>query len=198
MIAGPQIVSAVMFATSADSRRNSAAYIAGVLLATTLGISVVFILAGLAHDAAHSSSSSAGKNAISYAVIALLLVLMVRVFVRRKEAKPPKWMERLQEATPRFAFMLGFLLFIAMPTDVITMLAVGSSVAQNSEPWWHILPFVFLTTVLVGVPLLALLVLGQRAEAALPEIRAWMNDNSWVINEAVIAFFLVLTITGLE
>lgn len=123
---------------------------------------------------------------------------MVRVFVRRKESEPPKWMGRLQAATPRFAITLGFLLFIAMPTDVITMLAVGSSVAQNGEPWWHILPFVFLTTFLVAIPLLALLVLGRRAEAALPEIRAWMNDHSWVINEAVILFFLVLTITGLE
>jgi small neutral amino acid transporter SnatA (MarC family) len=94
MIAGPQLISAVVLVTGTGSRRNSLAYIAGVFLATMLGVSLVFFLAGLAHNETHSSSSSSGKNAINYAVIALLVVLAVRVYRRRGESEPPKWMMR--------------------------------------------------------------------------------------------------------
>ena len=198
MIAGPQMISAVVLSTGTGSRRNSLAYLAGAASAITIGVSLVFYLAALAHNETASSSSSSGKNTLDYVVLALLVVLAVRVYVRRGESEPPKWMSRLQTATPRFAFGLGFVLFIAMPTDVITMITVGSSVAQNSEPWWHLLPFVGLTVLLLALPLIALSVLGSRAHALLPKIRDWMNENSWVINEIVIAFFLVITITNLQ
>jgi hypothetical protein len=53
------------------------------------------------------------------------------------------------------------------------------------------------TLVLVGLPLIDLLLLGRRAEKLLPRVRDWMTDNSWVISEAVIVFFLALTVPGL-
>ena len=43
-------------------------------------------------------------------LVALLLVAMAAVFRRRKQSEPPKWMGKLETATPRFAFTLGFLL----------------------------------------------------------------------------------------
>jgi hypothetical protein len=36
---------------------------------------------------------------------------------------------------------------------------------------------------LVSVPLLVLLLLGQRAETILPKARAWMTANSWIRSE---------------
>jgi len=44
----------------------------------------------------------------------------------------------------------------------------------------------------VSIPLFVLLVLGYRAETILPKVRAWMNANSWIVSEIVIAFFLIL------
>jgi hypothetical protein len=38
--------------------------------------------------------------------------------------------------------------------------------------------------------------LGKRAETVLPRIRQWMNTNSWIVSEAVILFFLVMTLTS--
>jgi threonine/homoserine/homoserine lactone efflux protein len=120
------------------------------------------------------------------------------VFLRRKESEPPKWMGRLQSANSRFAFKLGFLLFLAMPTDVATVITVGSYMAQHNSEWWRAVPFIALTVLLIATPLVMLLVLGSRAEALLPKMRDWMNGNSWAINEAVLVFFLVNTITGLS
>ena len=53
------------------------------------------------------------------------------------------------------------------------------------------------TLLLVGLPLLDLLLLGKRGEDLLPKVRDWMTNNSWVISEIVLVFFLALTISSL-
>ena len=45
-----------------------------------------------------------------------------------------------------------------------------------------------------GVPLILVLAMGRRAESTLPKIRDWMNANSWIVNEAVLAFFLAMAL----
>jgi hypothetical protein len=44
MSAGPQILTATFFATSADAKRNSLAFLTGVATATTIGVTVFFLL----------------------------------------------------------------------------------------------------------------------------------------------------------
>jgi hypothetical protein len=56
---------------------------------------------------------------------------------------------------------------------------------------------VLVTLLLVGLPLLDLLLLGKRGEDLLPKVRDWMTNNSWVISEIVLVFFLALTISSL-
>jgi hypothetical protein len=36
--------------------------------------------------------------------------------------------------------------------------------------------------------------MGRRAETILPAVRDWMNENSWIVNEAVLCFFLVMAL----
>jgi hypothetical protein len=45
-----------------------------------------------------------------------------------------------------------------------------------------VLPFVLLTLLFIALPALLLVILGQRAQKILPKVRAWMNDNSWIIS----------------
>lgn len=198
MVAGPQIITAILLATSKDAQRNSLAFVAGVALAITLGTLVAYWLFSLVETSARGDSESTVGRVIDWLVIVLLLVLMVRVFAKRKDTEPPKWMGRLQTADPRFSFRLGLLLFLVMPTDIITMLTVGAHLARRDDPWWNSVPFLLLTLLLAGLPLLILLLLGKRAQVLLPKLRDWMSTNSWVVSEAVIVFFLALTISGLD
>lgn len=187
MVAGPQILSAIFLATAEDWRRDSAAYIAGAAISISICVMIGF---GLGIGASNAGASS---DTIYIIVILLLVAAGVHVFLTRKTAEPPAWMGKLQTASPRFSFRLGFLLLGIFPTDILTSLAVGGSLANNGDPWWHYLPFLALTLLFLGLPSLALLVAGQRAAAFMPKARDWMNDNSWVINEIVIVFFIVLT-----
>jgi hypothetical protein len=83
------------------------------------------------------------------------------------------------------------------PTDILTSVAMGTYVSAHDEPWWHTLGFIGLTILLLAVPLLLVFALGERAKTVLPAVRDWMNDNSWVVSEVVIVFFIALTVSDL-
>jgi cytochrome c biogenesis protein CcdA len=192
MSAGPQIVTATFLGTSRHPRRNSLAFLAGVALATTIGVTVFFLL-----GSGVGGEEDDGKNWLDWVIIGLLIVLVVRVFLKRKEEKePPKWMGRLEHADPRFAARMGLLLYLLMPTDVITMATVGGYLASQGEPLWHGIGFLAATLLIAGLPFITLLLLGRRADTLLPSVREWMSDNSWIVNEAVLLFFLAMALFG--
>lgn len=190
MVAGPQIVAAVVLATSRRPQRNSLAYIAGVTCATLAALGIAYGAAHLFGEAADAAGASDSSDWLRYVVVALLAALAIRTFLTRKTAKPPKWMTSLQEAEPKNAFKVGFLLFLLMPSDVIVVLGVGGYLVDNGLGYLDGLPFVGLTLLLISLPYIAYRLLGARAETALPRVREWMNANSWVITIAVLAYFI--------
>ena len=190
MIAGPQILSAIFLATSENWRRNSLAYIFGASLSITIIVTIAYLLGGGASDRDPS-------DAIYVVVLVLLLAAAINTFTTRKTAEPPKWMGKLQDATPGFSFKLGFLLLGVFPTDILTSFAVGGFLANAGDPWWHLLPFLALTLLFLALPALTVVAFGARAERTLPKVRDWMNDNSWVVSEVVIVFFIAMTLSNL-
>jgi hypothetical protein len=191
MIAGPQILSAVLFATSEHWERNSAAYVTGAALSITIFVTAAYYLLNGISDA------GASNDAIYIVVLALLAIAAIHTYRTRETSEPPKWMGRLQTASPRFAFTLGFLLLGVFPTDILTSVAVGSYLAAHGDPWRHCLPFIGLTLLFVATPALILLAFHERAKVFLPKVRDWMNTNSWVVNEIVIVFFVAITLSNL-
>jgi hypothetical protein len=51
-----------------------------------------------------------------------------------------------------------------------------------------------LTVLIALLPFIVLLAMGRRAESTLPKIRDWMNASSWIVNEAVLVFFLAMAL----
>jgi Sap-like sulfolipid-1-addressing protein len=196
MIAGPQIISSFFLATSEGWARNSLAYIAGAGLSITTMVSIAYFV-GRGSKSAAGSHSGTADSVIDWVVLALLLFLIVHVYLTRHTSEPPKWMSKLQLATPRFSFLLGLVLLGVFPTDIASSFAAGLHVARNGDPWWQCLPFVGLTLLLLAFPSLTVVVLGKRASSVLPKVRDWMNANAWVINEIVLVFFAALTINSL-
>jgi hypothetical protein len=191
MVAGPQILSAIFLATTENWRRNAAAYVAGAALSITLIITIAFFASSGASD------QGASNDTLYIVVLVLLVAAAVHTFLARKESEPPKWMGKLQAANPKFSFKLGFLLLGVFPTDILTSVAVGTYLSSHGDPWWHLLPFLALTLFFLALPPLLILAFGQRAQAFLPKARDWMNENSWVVSEIVIGFFIVITANSL-
>jgi hypothetical protein len=196
MIAGPQINSAVFVAPSVGWAKNSGAYVVGAALSITAFVTAAYLIAKNATGASNSEEGS-GRDTVDVIILVLLLVLMIRVYRGRKESEPPKWMGRLQSATPRFAFILGLLLLGIFPTDIITSVTVGTKLGQEGEAWTSSLVFIGTTLLLIALPALLVLTLGRRAREFLPKLRDWMNANSWIISEAVILLFVVIELNSL-
>jgi hypothetical protein len=197
MIAGPQIISSFFFATSDEWKATSLAYVAGALISATAFVTAAYFIAKGAKGGGGDSSGEDSGHVIDFVILALLVFAAVHTFRGRKESEPPKWMGKLQTATPRFGLTLGLLLFGIFPTDLVSTVSVGASISRDGHPWSYTLPFVFLTALLVGLPALLVVLMGKRAEAFLPKVRDWMNDNSWAVNEVVIVFFLAMTLNSL-
>jgi hypothetical protein len=198
MVAGTQLVAAVFLASADRPRAASLGYLAGAGLVVGGGVTASWLVTrAVKIDIGAGGERRAVESRIDAVVLALLAVLAVVVFLRRHTTGTPRWMSGLQQAGPSYALRLGVLLFLAMPSDDLTMVAVGASAARHDLPWWHLLPFILLTLALLALPLLALLLLGHRAATVLPRIRDWARQHSWVVSEIVIGFFVLMTAADL-
>jgi hypothetical protein len=193
MVAGPQIISAFFFATSPSWKKVSAAYVVGAAVSITAVVSIAYLVASGAEGGGEKDS---GLSATDYVVLALLVFAAIHTFRGRAQGEPPKWMGKLQEATPKGTLVLGFLLLGFFPSDIVTSISVGSFLGSRGDAWAEILPFVGLTLLLLASPALAVALMGNRAQAVLPKIRDWMNTNSWIVSEVVIVFFIVIILSG--
>ena len=144
MIAGAQIISSFFFATSENWKSVSAAYVLGAALSILSIVTIAYFVAkGITSGGSDGGDSK--SDTLDYVIVGLLVFLIVYVFLRRKQSEPPKWMGKLETATPRFGFTLGFLLLGFFPSDLICSIVIGTHLANHGDPWWHALPFVFLT-----------------------------------------------------
>jgi hypothetical protein len=192
MVAGPQILSSVLLLTSRRGKAASGAFVAGAAAASTLGTAVFYLLAGTLSLHEGSSHKTAGK-VIQTALILFLVWLTIKSFLHRHEVQPlPGWMTKLQQTTPPKAALLGLLLFLLMPTDLAAMATVGTNLRTEGESFLAALPFLLLTVLLVGSPLLAYVLLGHRGEPFMAGVRRWMESHSWIINMLVYIIFIAL------
>jgi threonine/homoserine/homoserine lactone efflux protein len=191
MMAGPQIMSAIIFVTAPKALRVSVPFLAGVAIATTVGVIITTTIASLLSLGDPSASGSSG-NIIQYVLVGLLVALAIKNYVGRETAEPPRWLGALQSADVKRAFMTGLLVILLMPSDIIIMLTVGTNLAQNNAGLVAALPFIGATVLVAALPLLFFLLFHRRAQQFMPKVRDWMNTHSWLVNIIVCGVFIAL------
>jgi hypothetical protein len=199
MMAGPQIMSAIIFVTASKPVTISAAFVAGVAVATTVGVIITtFIASLLGSGVSLGDSSDAGSagNIIQYVLVGLLVALAVKNYLGRETAEPPRWLGTLQSADWRLALKTGVLVILLMPSDIIIMLTVGMNLEHNSVGPIAALPFIAATVLVAALPLLLFLLFHRRAQRLMPKVRDWMNSHSWLVNIIVCVVFIVLILFG--
>jgi hypothetical protein len=192
MVMGPQILTAIFLVTSREPVKNSGAMLIGVILAASASILIWF---GLVDLLGIDPKEGGSPTTADYVVAGLLALLAIRVFMTRGTAETPKWMNALQEAEPKRAFTLGFLLILLMPTDIIAVISTANFLHDNSLNALDGWPLVAATTVLMALPIAGYLLLGHRARNAMPGIRDWLATHSWLVNLVVIVYFIYQTLS---
>jgi threonine/homoserine/homoserine lactone efflux protein len=193
MMAGPQIMAAIIFVTAPKALRVSVPFLAGVAIATTVGVIITTTLASLLSLGDPSNSGSSG-HILQYVLVGLLVALAIKNYVGRETAEPPGWLGALQQADARRAFITGLLVILLMPSDIIIMLTVGTNLAQNNAGLVAALPFIAATVLVAALPLLFFLLFHRRAQQLMPKVRDWMNTHSWLVNIIVCGVFIALIV----
>lgn len=178
MMAGPQILSATILVTTPKLVKVSVPFIAGVAISATGGVLIalaVAVLLGNSLSLGEPSDSRLIGNLIQYLVVGLLIVLSVRSYLGRGTSEPPSWLGTLQNADRKLAPKTGLLLILLMPSDVIIMLTVGFTLAQNDAGLVAALPFVAATALVAALPLLLYLLFRRRAQWLMPKVRNWVS-----------------------
>ncbi|EXU63238.1 hypothetical protein Z951_36775 [Streptomyces sp. PRh5] len=195
MMAGPQIVAAVVLVTTARPVRVCPAFLLGVAIATAVGVALargIFALLGQAIAPGDSSDRGVAAVVVQLVLVGLLALVAVKNVVKQRTVEPPKWLGSLMEADPRKALTTGFLIILLMPSDIAVMLTVGANLEQHDAEWTAALPFIAATVLIAALPLLVYLLLGDRARRAMPRLREWLTTHSWVVNVAACLIFIVL------
>ncbi|WP_445520118.1 GAP family protein [Streptomyces sp. NEAU-174] len=195
MMAGPQIVAAVVLVTTARPVRVCLAFLLGVAIATAAGVALargIFALLGQAIAPGDSSVRGVAALVVQLVLVGLLALVAVKNVVKRRTVELPKWLGSLMEADPRKALTTGFLIILLMPSDIAVMLTVGANLEQHDADWTAALPFIAATLLIAALPLLVYLLLGDRARRAMPRLREWLTTHSWVVNVAACLIFIVL------
>jgi hypothetical protein len=195
MNAGPQIMSALIFVTASKPLKLSAYFLAGVVIAVSVGVTITFTLAsalGGSISLGDSSDSGSLGNIIQYALVGLLVFASIRSYLGRATSEPPRWLGTMQNAKPKTAFLAGLLLLSVFPSDFIVLMTVGVNLAQSGSNLLAALPFVAATILIAAMPLISYLLFRRRAEVAMPKVRDWMNTHSWLVNIIVYIVFIVL------
>jgi hypothetical protein len=199
MMAGPQIMSAIIFVTASKPVTISAAFVAGVAVATTAGVIITTFIAGLLGSGVSlGDPSDAGStgNIFQYVLVGLLAALAVKNYLGRETVEPPRWLGTLQSADWKLALKTGVLVILLMPSDIIIMLTVGMNLEHNNVGLIAALPFIAATVLVAALPLLLFLLFHRRAQRIMPKVRDWMNSHSWLVNIIVCAVFIVLILFG--
>jgi Sap, sulfolipid-1-addressing protein len=195
MMAGPQIMSAIIFMTALKPLRLSAYFLAGAAIGSTVGLAITYALATLLGNSVSlgdSSDNGSTGQMIQYLLVGALIFLAIKNYVRRETIEPPRWLGALQNAKPTTAFTTGLLLLSVFPSDFVVLVTVGVNLAQNNASLLAAVPFLALTLLIAALPLLFYLLFRRRAQRVMPKVRAWMNAHSWLINIIVYLIFIGL------
>jgi len=199
MMAGPQIMSAIIFVTASKPVTISAAFVAGVAVATTVGVAITLTavnLLGNGVSLGDSSDSGSTGHVIQYLLVGALVALAVKNYLGRETAEPPGWLGALQSADPMKALRTGLLVILLMPSDIIIMLTVAVNLVQSGAGFLAALPFIAATVLVAALPLLLFQLFHRRAQRFMPKVRDWMNETSWMVNIIVCVVFIVLILFG--
>ena len=152
-----------------------------------------------------SGATPAWVNFARIALGMLLLFLAWRQWQGRPRGgvmpAPPRWMSMLDTLTPLRAAGLGFMLVAVNPKNMLLVLSGAVTIATATllplAQLGALVVFTLVGSLGVAAPLLASLLLGERANAPLLRSKAWMmRNNATIMAVVLLVLGVVVTANG--
>jgi hypothetical protein len=187
------IIAVILMLLSRHPAANGLAFLAGWMLALVV-LCVVVLAIGFAGD---SGQPSTAGSVVKILIGAAFLLLGVKQWRGRPrgdtEPTMPGWMSAVEGFNAVKSFGIGLALAGVNPKNLgLTVAAAASISAAHLSQGGNVvvvLVYVVLASVSIGVPVVAVLVMGDRATPVLTATRTWLAANGPVI---MTVLFLVL------
>ncbi len=202
------IIAVVLILATPAGRLNAPAFAAGGVVAVALITVVVAVALGVAGAEAGSGSDPSTWVSIGRIALGSLLLWFAagqwRGRPRQGDPEPesPAWMRRVETLTPMRAARMGVLLCGVNPKNLILIVAAAAAIAagggSGADQVAAIAVFTGLAMLGVLLPIAASVLLGERADARLDDLRAWMVRQSAAIVAVIAALIAVkLVVDGI-
>jgi hypothetical protein len=190
------IIAVILILFSRNAKVNGPLFLAGWVAGLAVLSTVVYVVA----DAIGGPGSSSGSDGIAWVDVVLggaLLVIAARSWRRRPapgaEPELPGWMAGVEEIAPAKALGLGVLLAAVNPKNLALGFGAASGVAHlgisTGDAAVALAVFVLVASSSVGGAVAFDLVGGERARAALDELRAWLAVHSAAVMTVLFLVF---------
>jgi len=197
MLSPLPIVGVILMLLSNKAKVNGPMFLLGWLagLAIVVGGVVAFVNPDKLEQSSGEPSTLNGILHLALGV--LLLLLAVKQLKGRpkkgEDAEMPKWMAKMQDASPIFAFGMGAFLSGLNPKNLIFDIAAAAAIVagdlSSSQQIAAVVVFMILASLTIGIPVLWFLIAGESAKAKLDVLRGYLVQYNWVI---MCVLFLVL------
>ena len=165
------------------------------LLARVLAFTAMTAVFAWASDFIDDTAGSTTPAAVLRLLVGATLVVAAAVKWHRRpradeEPKLPGWMRSIDGAGPGASFRLGLVLTVANPKEIAFAagagLTIGGAMLGAGEMVLAGAVFILLACASVAVPVVAVLVGGERMSPILAEARTWLVRNNAVVMAIVL------------
>ncbi len=201
MVSPINVVAAILLLFSKRALLNATSYLVGFLTGVAVVVGVLTVVAnvvGLSSD----SDRSRGASALLVALGVVLVVAAVRKFRSRPgpddDPALPKWMDGIAGFNAGRSLGIGAAIGAGNPKNIAV--GVGAAVSLSStglsasDQVVAVVVYVVLASLGVAAPIVAVLVLGDRAPTVLDGWNAWLTRNSTAMMAVIFLFLGVLLI----
>jgi hypothetical protein len=186
MISPVPIIAVIVMLFTPRATANGLSFLAGWVIGLAIVSAVVYVIADGA-DVGSDSSASDGASTVKLVIGVALVLLAVRQWRNRPrsgETPPmPKWMHAIDAVTPVRAIGLGILLSAINPKNLLLTVAAATAVAQvaglsTADAVVTLAVFVLVASLSIAVPVVVVLVAGDRAQRVLDAWKVWLEQNN--------------------
>jgi hypothetical protein len=199
------VIAVILILFSSRARVNGPVFLLGWVAGLAVAFGAVYALAD-AGDAATDQTASDSVSWLRIVLGVLLLLAAVRSWRKRPapgaEPEMPKWMAGIEALAAGRALGLGALLAAANPKNLVLVVGAAAGVAQlgvsTGDAIMALIVFLVIASLSVGGPVVYYFVGGERARAALDELKGWLAvNNATVMTVLLLVFGALLIANGL-
>jgi threonine/homoserine/homoserine lactone efflux protein len=195
------IIGLVLLLFTRRARTNATAFTTGRIVGLTVVVVIALSLAA-GHDPSTHGSSSPVRSLIKVAAGVVLVLGSVWRWRRHREPSEepslPRWMQRLEQATPVLSLSAGFLISVLEPLTVAFAVDAGVSIAQAELPVGSSVVVVVVFIVVATVTNTGLLAIylagGTTAEEKFGAVKRWLVVNHTTVSMAVLLILGIVLI----